>query len=83
MTEDEMENSYFTEETFSQFEEHFHDSRDVFLDLFGRLKLAQAPRQSVAHQSSVSHRQEVKLPKIEIPKFSGDYKEWSLAKIQL
>ncbi|XP_043474987.1 uncharacterized protein LOC122506733, partial [Leptopilina heterotoma] len=69
---------YFFNDIFVQAEDVYLNTLDTFNELIGKLKKEQLIlyRNSTSSNSSLDSSKIAKLPRIELPKFSGDYLEW-------
>lgn len=71
--------SYFKDDLYSRCEEEFFNAHGVRLDTFVTLNQdanQNAPNAEAALNSSFASRSR-RLPRIDVPKFSGDYAQWS------
>lgn len=71
---------YFTEDTFSKCEDTFYTTSDCFADWLHRLEAPFPTSSPEAASVSPSHfnatRSSLHLPRIQLPKFSGEFHEW-------
>lgn len=73
-TDKEEEHEYFTEEVFSTAEEEYIIYKAELTEMLEKLSIKNTTKDHTVSCSSMS--QEVKLPKINIPLFSGNYNDW-------
>lgn len=67
--------SYFKDEIFDETEECFIDYKSLLKDQLLKIKPEQTPTATTSTNNECN-KQNIKLPKINIPTFSGDYMEW-------
>lgn len=76
--EDRKKVPYFTEDTFSKFQEDFLDIKGTLHDLLIKLQTNPQPGNQANQQlHNLQNQGDVKLPKVNIPEFSGNYEDWT------
>lgn len=76
-SEELQKSSYIKDDLYDATEENFMDYKSLMREVIQKLKPDPTASKSTASEGNKGTELNVKLPKIEIPKFSGKYSEWA------